>query len=340
MALPVAAIAMLAPLRLSSPSAPSGGPLLRFWLLYGAVLILLVTSGMVVSVGFACWMELPRGVKMFQLSSTCRVLSKGVDLKTAEVCTSLSSSGDSSQQNIRINSRKDSQLRCYFEYYWASVFEVEFRPKTSSLPFQAAVEAPPLLLPSSCRPSFRAAWKKKERYKINSTYPCRYSPSALHVVQLVEEDNVHQNCTETDSSTWKYLQNFLLQLFYSEKSIISVSTKNGQLLGGLVSGIFEGILLSVLAHLLTKSTYLTLMRSKKVESTTSDRSQEIKWILFQVRMQSMMLFFWFFFTVFNLSLCDDSTIVLGIGLENSFSVRAICRVFGFKDVLPGVLLGS
>ncbi|XP_076936927.1 uncharacterized protein LOC143604278 [Bidens hawaiensis] len=70
------------------------------------------------------------------------------------------------------------KFRCRYDYYWASVFEVEYTDH-SGRPHTAFAEALNEALPHDCRPIFYAAlWAKdsfkNSRHMVNETYDCWY----------------------------------------------------------------------------------------------------------------------------------------------------------------------
>jgi hypothetical protein len=164
--------------------------LARWWL--ACALVLVVSLIMAILLGYSAFLlsTIPPA-KLSLLSTSCKIISKGVDLRSAKVCElkyvthmpTISSSGHTGR----------SKLRCYFDYYWTSVFKVEFRPHFSEAAVEAAAESPAEVLPIDCRPDFRTVWHAKERFQINEDYPCKYNPSNLQRVELVQ--NFTGNCT-------------------------------------------------------------------------------------------------------------------------------------------------
>ncbi|KAI5076942.1 hypothetical protein GOP47_0009007 [Adiantum capillus-veneris] len=105
----------------------------------------------------------------------------GIDLRWSKICAprSLSKAEDSIKMR--------SKFRCYFEYYWACVFKVEFRTYSSELPIKAVSEVPKGALPAYCRPGFGPVWTLREKYQVNRTYPCKYTPGHLEMVDIGED---------------------------------------------------------------------------------------------------------------------------------------------------------
>lgn len=186
--LPVALVMLGVPLWYSIGECRQGRiveiRLFRWWLMCGMIVMLSMLSGLVFAVAGVVLASVPAS-RAAQISTDCRILSTSVDLRSAKVCT----------PRFFPDASKDilprSKFRCYFEYYWASVFKVELEPYLSGLPVQAAAEIPREVLPAYCRPGFGAAWTLKEKYQLNGTYPCKYTPGNLGMVELAEEFFAH-----------------------------------------------------------------------------------------------------------------------------------------------------
>ncbi|PIA50417.1 hypothetical protein AQUCO_01300866v1 [Aquilegia coerulea] len=112
------------------------------------------------------------------ISSQCRIISTSVDLRSSKVC-------ELGLLNYKANNvfypSHSAKFRCRYDYYWTSVFKVEYREHSSDLTRRALVEAPKEALPFDCRPSFNVAWLTKEKFKVNETYNCRYTPGISQV---------------------------------------------------------------------------------------------------------------------------------------------------------------
>lgn len=113
----------------------------------------------------------------------------GVDLRFSKICE---------HNRYGHRSTDSSQLWCYLDYYWASVFkvwlrpeiqfsgtslhaalncilmsllQVEYRPHLSKFPMQVAAETPREALPADCRPDFGDVWRLNEGYQVRSGLP-------------------------------------------------------------------------------------------------------------------------------------------------------------------------
>ncbi|GAQ91014.1 hypothetical protein KFL_007130030 [Klebsormidium nitens] len=115
----------------------------------------------------------------------CKVLSRDVDLRTAKLCgTDALRALQPVAGHSAPSHRQTKGELCRFVYYWVAVLQVEFWPKSASLPTRAFAEKPGALLVESCRPGFREVWNVKEGYRINGTYACTYNQARLQQVDL------------------------------------------------------------------------------------------------------------------------------------------------------------
>ncbi|CAN8325216.1 unnamed protein product [Cochlearia groenlandica] len=108
------------------------------------------------------------------LASRCRIVSSSVDLRSSKVC----GIGllNNKAQHVFYPFERD-KFRCRFDYYWASVFKVEYKDQLMGQTRLAFSEAPNEALPPECRPNFGAALLTKDNFKarVNETYDCWYT---------------------------------------------------------------------------------------------------------------------------------------------------------------------
>ncbi|XP_047981647.1 uncharacterized protein LOC125222848 isoform X3 [Salvia hispanica] len=121
--------------------------LLSFSVLYFAVLI----------ANLSIWSPI-------SVQSRCRIVSSSVDLRSSKVCE-LGLFNYKAKHVFYPFERK--KYRCHYDYYWASVFEVEYIDHSGQARF-ASAEAPKEALPYKCRPNFGAAWLTKDKFKVYS----------------------------------------------------------------------------------------------------------------------------------------------------------------------------
>ncbi|XP_010535934.1 PREDICTED: uncharacterized protein LOC104811073 [Tarenaya hassleriana] len=102
----------------------------------------------------------------------CKIVSSSVDLRSSKVC-------GIGLLNIKAKHVfypfERDKFRCRYDYYWASVFKVEYKDHLLGQTRLAYAEAPNEALPLECRPSFGAAWLAKDNFKVNETYDCWYT---------------------------------------------------------------------------------------------------------------------------------------------------------------------
>eukprot|EP00897_Mesotaenium_endlicherianum_P005694 jgi/Mesen1/5152/ME000255S04120 len=158
----------------------------RWWIGYWCGAALFISTCCFAHSATTCWLELPKSASLY-VPTTCRVISKDVDLRVAKSCKLVKIERGASPPVNFPHLKQRYELRCYSEYYWASILEVEFWTHASSAPSYAASEAPSGLLPGGCRPGFSAAWQTTRNFKVNATYPCKFDPSNLAMVDLVRK---------------------------------------------------------------------------------------------------------------------------------------------------------
>ncbi|KHN41735.1 hypothetical protein glysoja_003475 [Glycine soja] len=129
------------------------------------------------------------------LPSQCKIVSTGVDIRSSKIC----------ELGLLNYKAKDvfhhferSKFRCRYDYYWASVFKVEYKDHFSGQTQVAFAEAPNEALPLYCRPNFGAAWFTQYKFKVNESYDCWYTSgnSKVHLHQ----DNLF-GCDAHEQST-------------------------------------------------------------------------------------------------------------------------------------------
>ncbi|KAL6652100.1 hypothetical protein ACP70R_011025 [Stipagrostis hirtigluma subsp. patula] len=143
------------------------------------------------------------------MPSTCRILSTGVDLRSSKVC-------ELGLLNYRAKHvfypSSNRRFRCHDDYYWASIFQVEYTEYFSGQISYAVAESPKEALPHNCRPDFGAAWSTTLKFKVNESYSCRYTlggnKADIHSDKL-------SNCTVEEPSTKEMLKRIFILSFLS-----------------------------------------------------------------------------------------------------------------------------
>uniref|UniRef100_A0A0D9W8Z3 Uncharacterized protein n=1 Tax=Leersia perrieri TaxID=77586 RepID=A0A0D9W8Z3_9ORYZ len=178
------------------------------------------------------------------MPSTCRILSTGVDLRSSKVC-------ELGMLNYRAKHvfypSSNRKFRCHDDYYWASVFQVEYTEYFSGQTSYAVAEAPKEALPQNCRPDFGVAWSTTLKFKVNESYSCRYTLGSNKAD--IYSDRLF-NCTSDEPSTIEMLKRIFV-LF--SKSYISKDFNSIGLLGYAMAGVMAGFLSALFITILLRS---------------------------------------------------------------------------------------
>ncbi|XP_057766684.1 uncharacterized protein LOC130987089 isoform X2 [Salvia miltiorrhiza] len=141
------------------------------------------------------------------VQSRCRIVSSSVDLRSSKVCE-LGLLNYKAKHVFYPFERK--KYRCHYDYYWASVFEVEYVDHSGQARF-ASAEAPNEALPYNCRPNFGAAWLTKDKFKV-------YKVTEVMVFQLGINIPV-----EMGSDSWSYFRLYnVLVICYLDWSCLPI----------------------------------------------------------------------------------------------------------------------
>ncbi|XP_052170282.1 uncharacterized protein LOC127786711 isoform X3 [Diospyros lotus] len=135
--------------------------------------------------------------------SRCKIVSSSVDLRSSKVCELGLLNYKAKHVFYPFEKRK---FRCHHDYYWASVFKVEYKDHSGQMQV-AFAEAPNEALPVDCRPNFGVAWLTKDKFKVNETYDCWYT-FGLSKVNIYH--NSYFNCQPKDPSTAEMLKRYLI----------------------------------------------------------------------------------------------------------------------------------
>ncbi|KAI3833072.1 hypothetical protein MKX03_021350 [Papaver bracteatum] len=183
--------------------------------------------------------SIPTTTTTSSLSTQCKIVSTGVDLRSSKVC-------ELGLLNYKAKYVFDpldkTRFRCRYDYYWATIFEIEYREHSSGEIRSVLVEAPKEALPLDCRPSFGTAWLTKDKFKVNETYNCKYTPGVSDVD--IFPDNLF-NCQAKDPSTFDMIRSYsflsmkIIGFWFTSKR----STKRA--IQSAVSGIVTGMATSV-----------------------------------------------------------------------------------------------
>ncbi|KAA8525137.1 hypothetical protein F0562_006999 [Nyssa sinensis] len=135
------------------------------------------------------------------VSSQCKIVSSSVDLRSSKVCE-LGLLNYKAKNVFYPSERK--KFRCRYDYYWASVFKVEYKDHSGQTQL-ALAEAPNEALPLDCRPNFGTAWSTKDRFEVNQTYDCWYT-FGISKVNMYQDSFF--NCQANDPSTIEMLRRY------------------------------------------------------------------------------------------------------------------------------------
>ncbi|XP_073303441.1 uncharacterized protein [Primulina huaijiensis] len=182
------------------------------------------------------------------VSSQCRIVSSSVDLRSTKVCE-LGLLNYKAKHVFHPFEKK--RYRCHYDYYWASIFKVEYVDHSGQARF-AFAEAPNEALPSNCRPNFGAAWLTKDKFKVNETYQCWYT---LGISKVSMNHKGLFDCQAQDPSTVEMLKRYSMLFIRMSKSWFSNGASSirwwrWDMIAGLIAGLATSFLSITLAALL------------------------------------------------------------------------------------------
>nr|XP_043630815.1 uncharacterized protein LOC122602156 [Erigeron canadensis] len=184
----------------------------------------------------------------------CKIVSSSVDLRSAKVCE-LGLLNYKAKHVFYPSEKK--KFRCRYDYYWASVFEVEYTDH-SGHPHTAFAEAPNEALPADCRPTFNAAWMAKDIFKVNETYDCWYT---LGISKLNLHYDDFFNCQADHPSMMEMLKRYLI--LSTDMLMTWLSQKGGKgryVTWEAIAGVISGFLTSVMTVVFGRMLYLLKSR--------------------------------------------------------------------------------
>ncbi|RVW93706.1 hypothetical protein CK203_043407 [Vitis vinifera] len=124
-----------------------------------------------------------------------------VDLRSSKVCELGLLNYKAKHVFYPLEKRK---FRCHYDYYWASVFKVEYKDSLGQTRL-TLTEAPNEALPLDCRPNFGAAWLTKDKFKVNETYDCWYA-SGISKVSIYQDSFF--SCQAKEPSTIEMIRRY------------------------------------------------------------------------------------------------------------------------------------
>ncbi|XP_062186138.1 uncharacterized protein LOC133889698 [Phragmites australis] len=188
------------------------------------------------------------------MPSTCRILSTAVDLRSSKVCE-LGLLKYRAKHIFYPSSNR--RFRCHDDYYWTSIFQVEYTEYFSGQISYAVAESPKEALPYNCRPDFCVAWSTTLKFKVNESYSCRYTLGSNKAD--IHSDKLF-NCTAEEPSTREMLKRILI--LFSE-SYMSEDFSSERMLGYVAAGVVLGMLSSMFITILLRSFYGLLLAAAR-----------------------------------------------------------------------------
>ncbi|KAF9617395.1 hypothetical protein IFM89_036316 [Coptis chinensis] len=196
------------------------------------------------------------------ISSQCKIVSTSVDLRSSKVCEL--GLLNYKAKNVFYPS-ESIKFRCRYDYYWASVFKVEYKEYSSGRMRHALAEAPKEALPIDCRPSFDAAWLTKEKFKVNGTYNCRYTPGISQVD--IYSDSLF-NCHAKDPSIAEMIKRYSILLTRMAYSLLLGEERSTSVVLASLAGVFVGMLTAFMSINLVRLLKIPKPRSVKNSEAT------------------------------------------------------------------------
>lgn len=183
------------------------------------------------------------------LPSQCKIVSSSVDLRSSKVCE-LGLLNYKAKHVLYPSERK--KFRCHYDYYWASVFKVEYMDHSGQARL-ALAEAPNEALPSDCRPNFSGAWLTKDKFEVNKTYECWYT-LGISKVHIYQDGffNCHSNDPSTIEMFIRYLILFMRILKSWYVSGVSYWHWRWEAVAGVIAGFFTSMISVIFLGLLRK----------------------------------------------------------------------------------------
>ncbi|TKY70127.1 hypothetical protein E2542_SST06413 [Spatholobus suberectus] len=195
------------------------------------------------------------------LPSQCKIVSTGVDIRSSKIC----------ELGLLNYKAKDvfhhferSKFRCRYDYYWASVFKVEYKDRFSGQTQVAFAEAPNEALPLYCRPNFGAAWLTQYKFKVNETYDCWYT-SGISKVRL-HQDNLF-GCNAHEQSTLEKSRQYSTMAMEMVISWLSSKGRTKHWRWETLAGVVTGFITSLIS--ITFIRFLQVLLSSLYQSLTT-----------------------------------------------------------------------
>ncbi|GAB2273269.1 hypothetical protein Dimus_008069 [Dionaea muscipula] len=171
--------------------------------------------------------------------SRCKIVSSSVDLRSSKVCE-LGLLNFNANHVLYPSERK--KFRCRYDYYWASVFKVEYMDHFLGQTLLGHAEAPKEALPLDCRPNFASAMLTKNMFKVNESYDCWYA-SGLTKVDIYQDN--YFGCQVNEPSAVEMLRRYYILSTRMLNSWFSTPKLASGMGWGMVVGAASGFFSSV-----------------------------------------------------------------------------------------------
>uniref|UniRef100_A0A803LTR1 Uncharacterized protein n=1 Tax=Chenopodium quinoa TaxID=63459 RepID=A0A803LTR1_CHEQI len=204
--------------------------------------------------------------------SQCKIVSTSVDLRSSKICE-LGLLNYKAKRVFYPSERR--KFRCRYDYYWASIFKVEYKDQFSGQTLLGLAEAPQEALPSDCRPNFSTAWLTKHMLKVNKTYDCWYT-SGRSKVEIFQDS--HFGCQAKDPSLFEMMRRYSILLTKMMQSWLSGQLKTKLMRWGVILGVISGFLSAMISFALFTlcSRLLCLIPRAAVAMTTNIQQRIFK----------------------------------------------------------------
>uniref|UniRef100_A0A803L693 Uncharacterized protein n=1 Tax=Chenopodium quinoa TaxID=63459 RepID=A0A803L693_CHEQI len=167
---------------------------------------------------------------------------KSVDLRSSKICE-LGLLNYKAKRVFYPSERR--KFRCHYDYYWASIFKVEYR--FSGQTFLGLAEAPKEALPSDCRPNFSTAWLTKHMLKVNETYDCWYT-SGRSKVEIFHDS--YFGCQAKDPSLSEMMKRCSILFTKMMQSWSSGKLRSKRMGWEVIIGVISGFLIAMISFTL------------------------------------------------------------------------------------------
>ncbi|XP_062120577.1 uncharacterized protein LOC133834837 [Humulus lupulus] len=173
--------------------------------------------------------------------SQCKIVSSSVDLRSSKVCELGLSNYKAKHVFYPF---EKSKFRCRYDYYWASIFKVEYRDLSSGITRLTFAEAPNEALPLNCRPNFGAALLNKDKFKANETYDCWYT---YGISKVSLHGDGFFSCQAKDPSTFEMIKRYVLLSMKILQSWVLSKDKSKYWRWEMVAGVITGFSTSLIS---------------------------------------------------------------------------------------------